>query len=561
MRRRNIILLLFLLLISLIPAPTAHAWGRERAVPPSGGVESSGIVSLSRRPSQLDLFWIRSDGAVATAYWSDGRQVWDPQLVAPPGSASVGALSGGLAAVSRNPGHLDVFWVRPDGGVSSNWWNAASRRWARPFPIAGARSALPGTLAAVSRNPDQLDVFWIGPDRAIGTTAWNPSHGWLRPWPITAPAAARHPAGALSVISRVRDQLDLFWVRPDGGVSTAWWNPRANWPSRSIAPAGHVLVGDRTTPRRAALTVVSRSADQLDVFWIGPDGAIGTTAWNPRLNWPAPWPITAPGAAQPGALAAVARTRTRLEVAWISPGDRLHTLSLDDHVPGGWSGSPATAAGSALPGAVSLISRRPGHMDAFWVRPDRRVGTDTWDTEHFRVHVLMVNRPASDDTVFRAKLADVTSLYGNVEVIVDTVTFRHLELRDTETESEIKTVDVGMCDERYPLTTDQTELFSHRPDVPDTDAVLYVVGSLPSKSTTGTTLGCARHRPGKPEAIVAADVSWGGVAHELGHLLLGSGHENDFDNLMSGSESLRKVPPDILSRQKTSMYTSNLTNP
>jgi hypothetical protein len=555
MRRRSTLLLL-VLLISLIPGPTAYAWGRERAVPPSGAVESSGIVSLSRGPGQLDLFWIRSDGAVATAYWSDGRQVWDPQLVAPPGSASVGSLSGGLAAVSRNPNHLDVFWVRPDGGVSSNWWDAASRRWATPFPIAAARSALPGTLAAASRNPDQLDVFWIGPDRAIGTTAWNPSHGWLRPWPITTPAAARHPAGALSVVSRVRDQLDLFWVRPDGGVSTAWWNARANWPSRSIAPAGHVLVGDRTAPQRAALTVVSRSADQLDVFWIGPDGAVGTTAWNPRLDWPAPWPITAPGAARPGALAAVARTRTRLEVAWISPGDRLHTMSLDDDVPGGWSGSPVTAAGSALPGAVSLISRRPGHLDAFWVRPDRRIGTGAWDTEHLRVHVLLVDRSESEAVAFRTKLADVTALFGKVEVIVDTVSVEHRDIPGTES------VDVGACDAEHPLTSDQTELFGHRPDgVPDTDVVVYVVGSLLPVTSTGPILGCARHRPGKPEAIVDSEISWGGLAHEIGHLLLGPGHENNPDNLMYGSEELRKLPPDILSRQKTKMYTSSLTNP
>ncbi|MGW2781637.1 hypothetical protein ACWC3X_10350 [Streptomyces populi] len=554
MRSRSTVLLL-VLLISLVPTPVAHAWGREHAVPPSGAVESSGIVSLSRGPGELDLFWIRSDGAVATAHWSDGRQVWDPQLAAPPGSASVGALSGGLAAVSRNPGHLDVFWIRPDGGVSSSWWDSSSRRWAAPVSLAGARSALPGALTAVSRNPDQLDVFWIGPDRAIGTTAWNPSHGWLRPWPITAPAAARYPAGALTVVSRVRDQLDLFWVRPDGGVSTAWWNARANWPSRSIAPAGHVLIGDRAAPQRAALTVVSRSADQLDVFWIGPDGGIGTTAWNPRLDWPAPWPIAAPGAARPGALAAVARTSTRLELAWISPGDRLQTLSLDDHVPGGWSGAPATAAGSALPGAVSLISRRPGHLDAFWVRPDRRIGTDTWDVEHLRVHVLLINRPQTDIALFRAELADITSLFGKVEVVVDTVSLKQLSLPGT------RTVDVGACDENHPLTAEQTALFSHRPSIPDTEVVFYVVGSLIGDVPTGRISGCGRHRPGKPEAIVASDISWSGMAHEIGHLLLGPGHENDPDNLMNGSELLRKVPPDILSRQKTRMYAGILTNP
>ena len=553
--RRSITVLMFTVLMWLLPAPPLHAWDRDGMGLPSTAVESSGIVSVARSPDQVDVFWIRADGAVATAHWSDGRGVWDPQLAAPSGSASTGSLSGGLAVVARNPSHLDVFWIRPDGAVASSWWDASTRRWATPFTIAPARDALPGTLAAVARNPDQLDVFWIGPDRAIGTTAWNPQHGWLHPWPITAPAAARYPAGALSVLSRTRDQLDLFWVRPDGGVSTAWWNAQANWPSRSIAPAGHVLIGDRTTPQRAALTAVSRRPDQIDVFWIGPDGGIGTTAWNPRLNWPAPWPIAPPRAALPGALSAAARTGARLELVWISPQNRLQTLSFDEGIPGGWSGLVASAPGSTLPGAVNLISRKPGRLDAFWVRPDRTVGTDWWNPEHVRVHIRLVDLPHADLVKARYDGERVAQVFRQTELEVTTVSVEQMTHSDAKASYNVGACDRNEATDNGPLTADQTDLLRDRPNVPATDIVLYVVDFLAPAHTTG----CANYIPGRPAAIVSLDAGPLDWAHEVAHVL-GLEHVNDKANLMYPDDS-RSSTPVLTAQQKTTIYQSPLSLP
>ncbi len=375
---RIIVPVLASLAVLASPAPPVHAWGWDYAVP--ADAESSGVVSLARRPEVLDVFWIRSDGAVMNSTWSEANPRWEAWVVAPPGSAQPGKLAGGLAAIARNPDHLDVFWIRPEGGVSTSWWHAGTPHWnwAAPRSIAPARDALPGALTVAARNPDQLDVFWIGPDRAIRTAAWNPWRDWLPPWSITGPGVAHYPGGALSVVSRTRDQLDLFWVRPDGGVTTAWWNAAANWPWRPIAPAGHVLIGSSREPRRSALTAIARRPDQLDVFWIGPDGGIGTTAWNPHRDWPAPWPIAWPGAAAPGAIAAASRSPGQLDLAWISNEGFVQQLGFDERLTGGWAGLTATGPGKAVPGAVGLVGRRVHHLDAFWVRPDRAIGTNWW---------------------------------------------------------------------------------------------------------------------------------------------------------------------------------------
>jgi len=45
-----------------------------------------------------------------------------------------------ISAFARQPDHLDVFWIGPDGGIGSTWWRSG-QTWATPFPIAPARAA------------------------------------------------------------------------------------------------------------------------------------------------------------------------------------------------------------------------------------------------------------------------------------------------------------------------------------------------------------------------------------------------------------------------------------
>ncbi|MDA1764240.1 hypothetical protein PDK32_28895, partial [Bacillus cereus] len=43
-----------------------------------------------------------------------------------------------IATVARNDHHVDAFWIGPDGGVGTNWWDADfnNAQWNTPFPIA-----------------------------------------------------------------------------------------------------------------------------------------------------------------------------------------------------------------------------------------------------------------------------------------------------------------------------------------------------------------------------------------------------------------------------------------
>jgi hypothetical protein len=363
---------------------------RGEALPRNNAMVTSG-QAVARVFDHLDAFWIGPDGAIGSTWWDAARGMsWEkhaPFPITPPRAAQ----SPGLAVVSRRPDHLDVFWIGPDGSVGSTWWNMAEgASWENhaPFPIAPPKVAGPGApVAAVARGPEQLDVFWIGPDGAIGSTFWNaaPGMNWgdHAPFPITPPGAAQ--SAGLAVVSRRPDHLDVFWVGPDGAIGSTWWDaaPGMSWGDHApfpITPPGAARPG-------SPVAAVARGPDHMDVFWIGPDGAIGSTWWDAAsgMNWGdhAPFPITPPGAAQSAGLAVVSRRPDHLDVFWVGPDGAIGS-TFWDAAPGlGWADHapfPIAPPKAARPGSpVAAVARGPEQLDVFWIGPDGAIGSTFWN--------------------------------------------------------------------------------------------------------------------------------------------------------------------------------------
>lgn len=284
-----------------------------RALAPAGSAAAHAQVALAPRlPGLVNHFWISTDGSV----------VCDGSSIAGAGSAHA---DGKVAAVARTPDNLDVFWINPDGSVWTHWWHAAPEndwKYHAPFPVAPAGSAQPGGgLGVVARRADQLDVFWIGPDGAIGTTWWNPTSGWGKPYPITPPGAARDRS-PVAVTSRMPEHIDVFWVGRDGAVGAHWWDdaPKCGWGDHQP----YAISAPGATSPTGGLAACSRNPQQMDVFWVGADGAIGTNWWNAASNWGQPFAITTPGSADPASgVSAVGRRHDHLDVFWRSPNDRI----------------------------------------------------------------------------------------------------------------------------------------------------------------------------------------------------------------------------------------------
>jgi len=89
-----------------------------------------------------------------------------------------------------------------------------------------------------------------------------------------------------------------------------------------------------------------------------------------------------------------------------------------------------------------------------------------------------------------------------------------------------------------------------------TDIVVYCV----NKFATPGLLGCGGHLTGKPACIVGSQAARYSTAHEVGHVLLGSGfnpvHDPNITNLMYAYENRTGDPPDLNDPQVTQMKSS-----
>src|SRR5271168_538060 len=260
-----------------VPNAVSEIAGVRQQLQLTGSGEGA-VTAVARTADHLDVFWVGPDGSVSSNWWDAGANngAWNTPFEIAPAKAGQGAGT----SVARTPDHLDVFWVGPDGSVSSNWWDAGANngRWNTPFEIAPAKAAQ-GAVTAVARTADHLDVFWGGPDGSVGSNWWDAganNGAWNTPFEI-APAKAAQ--GAVTAVARTADHLDVFWVGPDGSVGSNWWDAGANsgrWNAAfEIVPAGSAA---------GAVRAVARTPDHLDVFWVGLDGSVGTNWWDAHSN-------------------------------------------------------------------------------------------------------------------------------------------------------------------------------------------------------------------------------------------------------------------------------------
>jgi hypothetical protein len=352
------------------PAVDSGKWRPTLPIAPAQAAHvPSGLASVSRLPGLADVFWIGPDGGVGTNFANptvDNGDWHTPFPIAPPRAARADSP---VAAVTRFNGAVDVFWIGPDGAVVTTWFNPAldSGHWHTPFPITppgAARANSP--LAAVTRLNGLLDVYWIGPDGAIATNFANPTlqNGvWQRPFAISPPNAAG-PNSPIAAVTRFSGAVDVFWIGPDGAVATTWFNPALD--------SGHWHTPFPITPRAAAranspLAATTRLSGLLDVFWVGPDGAIGTTFANPTLQngrWQTPFAIAPPGAAGPSStIAAVVRFEGAVDVFWLGPDGAAATTWFNPAIDNGrWhTPFPIAPPGDAAPSSsLTVITRHNG---------------------------------------------------------------------------------------------------------------------------------------------------------------------------------------------------------
>jgi len=173
-----------------------------------------------------------------------------------------------------------------------------------------------------------------------------------------------------------------------------------------------------------------------------------------------------------------------------------------------------------------------------------------------RLHLYTIGSPAvSEFTMLR----NAQRVYGPNRICIEMASGQSLHLSDSE-RLTLDAVD-GEC--KWDAVSDEQELLHSlggNAGVGPFDIRVYYVNRL--VQTDGSTLnGCAGHAPTRAAVAVAATGSQWTMAHELGHVLLGSGyrpvHEGSTTNLMhSPTTSITADPPTLTAAQLTAIRAS-----
>ncbi|WP_367358046.1 trypsin-like serine protease [Methanothrix sp.] len=340
-------------------------------------VEPGSPVSVaSRGANNLDVFVVGKDGGIYTAAWgpqtdSTWKGWWRiSDLEAKPGSS--------VSVTSRGADWLDIFVVGNDGGIYTASWNPAFEDGWHGWWRIGDIAVDPGSpVSVVSRSANKLDVFVTGSDGGIYTAAWEPGfedgwHGW---WRIGNNAV--DPGSPVSVVSRSADKLDVFVTGSDGGIYTAAWEPgfEDGW-------HGWWRIGNNAVDPGSPVSVVSRGADKLDVFVTGSDGGIYTAAWEPGFTdgWHG-WSRIGDLAADPESyIAAVSRGTDKLDIFVVGPDGKVQANGWEPKFPCGWKGWQNVLDASFKPGScLGAISRSSDWLDVFAASVDSNVYTAAWN--------------------------------------------------------------------------------------------------------------------------------------------------------------------------------------
>jgi hypothetical protein len=369
---RNTTWLSTALWFTLIPAAAAGmqiertpSSPRVRDQVPGGGLPTISL-SATHQPTpslHLELFAVGPDGAVRGLF-KEQNSVWRPPFaVSAPGLAPAGAPVASVF-IPHNE-QVEVFVVAADGGIRS-FWKARNSAWSAPVSITPRSFAPPGAALAAVFNPqnDQVEVFVVGNDGTVKVVWKTRNEPWQGPSDLTDRNTAPPGSPIAAALYPLNNHLEVFVVGADGGVKGVWKAQNAAWrPMFAVTPA-------RVAPAGAPLAAAYHAPNhQLEVFFVGRDGAM-RVAWKAQNGaWQSPVAISPADFALAGSPVAVVSQplHNQLEVFVVDRQGALRLLWKAGT--GTWQTpvrlSPPNAARPGVPVAAALHQPN-NHLEAFF---------------------------------------------------------------------------------------------------------------------------------------------------------------------------------------------------
>jgi YVTN family beta-propeller protein len=233
----------------------------------TGFVPGAEVAWATPFAGRVFLFAVDASGRVRSFSWSDdgpqGREIVHDSTFAP------GAP---ITAVSRKPGHWDLFVLHSDGKVYTQWWSTDEDSFSAWGPLNGDPFEPDTRISCLGRKDDQLDLFAVDPSGRVVGIFWNNEQGWDR-WGPVAGGGSFPPRSPVAVANHHPDNVTLFAIGTDSQLWTTFWDKEDGWDA--WGPLGGL--SDTTG---AAVTAVRRGPGELDVSWLAQNGEVGHTWWN-----------------------------------------------------------------------------------------------------------------------------------------------------------------------------------------------------------------------------------------------------------------------------------------
>ena len=338
-------------------------WNQFPLAVAGSGATSSRVAAVSRIPNSMELWYVGAQGSIEDRFWYDGSN-WQNFQLASPGSAS---HTGGIAAVSRIANSMELCYVGAQGSIEDRFWYDGSN-W-QNFQLASPGSAsLSGGVAAVSRIPNSMELWWMGADGSVQGAFWYEGGNWQR-YQLAPPGSASLNGG-IAAVSRIPNSMELWWMGADGSVQGAFWYEGGNWQRYQLAPPGSASLN-------GGIAAVSRIPNSMELWYVGAHGSAEDCFWYEGGNWQN-FQLAPPGSASlTGGISAVSRIPTSMELWYVGAQGSIEDRFWYQGV--NWQNfqlaPPRTAS---LSGGIAAVSRIPSSMELWCVGATGSIQDEFW---------------------------------------------------------------------------------------------------------------------------------------------------------------------------------------
>jgi hypothetical protein len=374
---------------------------------PSTGVVSpkTGVAAVSRIPNSMELWYVGAQGSIEDSFWYDGGN-WQHFQLAPPASAS---LTSGIAAVSRISNSMEMWHIGLQGSIEDHFWYDGAN-W-QTFQLAPPGStALTSHIAAVSRIPNSMEIWWIGQDGSVQGAFWYEGGNWTR-YQLAPPGSASL-TGGIAAVSRIPNSMELWYVGAHGSIEDCFWYEGGNWQTFQVAPPG-------SASPTGSIAAVSRIPNSMELWYVGAQGSIEDCFWYEGGNWQH-FQLAPPNSASLNSgIAAVARIPNSMEVWYVGPAGSVEDRFWYEGI--NWQNFQLAPPGSAsTTTGIAVTSRIPSSMELWCAAPAGSILDNFWYQDPIQLPTLS----GANNSMLINNCANLANVGVSLAVSQDLVTYQ-----------------------------------------------------------------------------------------------------------------------------------------